>query len=165
MQYLSLLEPIFRQIISLTLPKLKLSEISLDYFDSIRRTQHCLTEQAWLEAFAKNLNKDLRECTTTVGIHRADVIFNYHKQAIFQQLSRGEWKILASSFLLSQGVLLQQTLKQSPIVLMDDFSSELDAIRRNSLIECIQQLNFEQCFISAVSEGLLHGKQALTIKL
>lgn len=70
---------------------------------------------------------DLKRKVTTVGPHKADVLFESKGSLIKDIFSRGEKKLLSILWSLSQNIYLGRAFNLSPILLLDDLSSELDA--------------------------------------
>ena len=85
-----------------------------------------------MESLTKANNIDLRRKTTTAGPHKADVIFESKGSLIKDIFSRGEQKLLSILWSLSQNIYLGRSFNLSPILLLDDLSSELDT----EMLEC-----------------------------
>ena len=75
---------------------------------------------------------DLKRRVTTVGPHKADVLFESKGSLIKDTFSRGEQKLLSILWSLSQNIYLGRKFNLSPILLLDDLSSELDV----EMLEC-----------------------------
>ena len=75
---------------------------------------------------------DLKRRVTTVGPHKADVLFESKGSLIKDIFSRGEQKLLSILWSLSQNIYLGRKFNLSPILLLDDLSSELDV----EMLEC-----------------------------
>ena len=67
-----------------------------------------------------------------MGPHRADILFESKGLLIKDIFSRGEQKLLSILWSLSQNIYLGRSFNLSPILLLDDLSSELDA----EMLEC-----------------------------
>ena len=156
--YIKLLEPFFKSALSDTIHSLQAQNVTLSYFNTINSSSaNEFSEQLWLETYAKSLAQDRRDKHTNYGPHRGDMRIKFNNKEIEGQLSRGQWKILSSILLISQAMLLKQELGIQAIVLIDDFSSELDATHRANLIRYIEETVGSQTFISTVSQDLLDG--------
>ena len=83
--------------------------------------------QSLMESLLNSNNIDLKRKTTTVGPHKADVIFESKGLLIKDIFSRGEQKLLSILWSLSQNIYLGRAFNLNPILLLDDLSSELDA--------------------------------------
>jgi len=75
---------------------------------------------------------DLRRRSTTKGPHKADIIFESKGLLIKEKFSRGEQKLLSILWSISQNIILGRAFNLSPILLLDDLSSELDS----EMLEC-----------------------------
>ena len=85
-----------------------------------------------MESITSANNIDLKRKITTVGPHKADVIFDSKGSLIKDIFSRGEQKLLSILWSLSQNIYLGRSFNINPILLLDDISSELDA----EMLEC-----------------------------
>ncbi len=83
--------------------------------------------QGLMESLLNSNNIDLKRKNTTVGPHKADVIFESKGLLIKDIFSRGEQKLLSILWSLSQNIYLGRAFNLNPILLLDDLSSELDA--------------------------------------
>ncbi len=83
--------------------------------------------QSLMESLLNSNNIDLKRKITTVGPHKADVIFESKGLLIKDIFSRGEQKLLSILWSLSQNIYLGMVFNLNPILLLDDLSSELDA--------------------------------------
>ena len=85
-----------------------------------------------LESLRNTNNIDLKRKITTAGPHKSDVIFESKGSLIKDIFSRGEQKLLSILWSLSQNIYLGRSFNLSPILLLDDLSSELDL----EMLEC-----------------------------
>ena len=83
-------------------------------------------KEGLLKSIENSNNDDLKRKNTTVGPHKADIIFESKDSLIKDIFSRGEQKLLSILWSLSQNIYLGRTFNLSPILLLDDLSSELD---------------------------------------
>ena len=72
--------------------------------------------------------------------------------------SRGQSRTVALTLRLAEGMLLERERRESPILLLDDVLSELDASRRQRLLEYVSRS--QQAFISTTDLERV-GKQYL----
>ena len=82
-------------------------------------------------------NKDLKFKTTSIGPHRDDIIFDINGNDVRKFGSQGQQRTTALSLKLSEIKLIKENTKDSPVLLLDDVLSELDAKRQNFLLESI----------------------------
>jgi DNA replication and repair protein RecF len=85
-----------------------------------------------MENLVKTSSIDLKRKITTAGPHKADVSFESKGLLIKDIFSRGEQKLLSILWSISQNIYLGRAFNLSPILLLDDLSSELDA----EMLEC-----------------------------
>lgn len=89
---------------------------------------------------------------TTVGPHRADLQFRIGTSPAHRVLSRGETKLLVLGFLLAQVDCVIDSVSKTPIVLIDDLPSELDAVSRNRFMRSLAQRK-AQTFFTALPDS------------
>lgn len=89
------------------------------------------------QALLKNKEKDLRMKSTSVGPHRDDICFMIKDLDIRRFGSQGQQRTAALSLKLSEIELVKKTIKDKPVLLLDDVLSELDKHRQNYLLDSI----------------------------
>lgn len=92
------------------------------------------------EALKKNRQRDLRLKNTTVGPHRDDFCVLINGMDVRQFGSQGQQRTVALSLKLSEITLIRETVRHSPILLLDDVLSELDKQRQVQLLDYIQDI-------------------------
>lgn len=111
------------------------------------------------EEFYKNLIKnreeDIRKGYTSTGIHRDDfdILINNKKVNIYG--SQGQARTSVLSLKLTELEIIYEELEEEPILLLDDFMSELDENRRNNLVKTIKN---NQVFITCTDKILVEEK-------
>ena len=85
----------------------------------------------------KNQEKDIILKQTTVGPHRDDIIFIVNNVDIRKFGSQGQQRTAALSLKLSEIELVKKSIKDTPVLLLDDVLSELDSNRQNYLLNSI----------------------------
>lgn len=93
--------------------------------------------------------KDFRRGQTSSGIHRDDFTILLNDKEASEYGSEGQQRSLALALKLSQGALLQKQCEKYPIYLLDDIFGELDAHRRNAVLESIPEQS--QMFITTTN--------------
>lgn len=81
--------------------------------------------------------KDMKLCQTSVGPHRDDLLFSIGEIDIRRFGSQGQQRTSALSLKLSEIELVKKSIKDTPILLLDDVLSELDSNRQNYLLNNI----------------------------
>jgi len=116
---------------------------------------------------------ELQRGQTLVGPHRDDIIFTVGAINLGTYGSRGQQRSVALALKLAEARLMQQRSGDTPVLLLDDLLSELDAQRRAHLLQTVggpgQQTlvtatdmsNFDSAFLSSatclrVEEGRIY---------
>lgn len=133
------LRPHIRHYCSLLLPGV---ELELDYRGGWKAGTSL--EEALADAFVH----DQKQRYTSVGPHRADVVFRHEGKRVADHFSRGQLKLLLCCLRLGQMAYLKHQTNKSSLVLIDDLPAELDARHRRLLLELLHGLN-NQVFITA----------------
>lgn len=76
--------------------------------------------------------------TTTVGPHRDDIQFFINGQKVKVYGSQGQKRTAALSLKMAEIEIVEKTIGEKPILLLDDVLSELDRNRQNYLLENIK---------------------------
>lgn len=83
---------------------------------------------------------DLRYQTTQIGPHRDDILFLINGMDVRRFGSQGQQRTVALSLKLAEIELVKRLIKDNPILLLDDVMSELDANRRDALLDSIKDI-------------------------
>lgn len=89
------------------------------------------------EKLRLNQDKDIYLKQTTVGPHRDDISFIVNDIDIRKFGSQGQQRTAALSLKLSEIELVKKSIKDTPVLLLDDVLSELDSNRQNYLLNSI----------------------------
>lgn len=119
-------------------------EVALQYESEIR------TDSDFLEKLNRNFERDSLLGHTGYGVHRDTYNFIFNKVKADGSASRGEVRssVLALKFIEAE--LLERTLGQKPVVLLDDVFSELDQARQKCLVKNFQN---NQVILTSVGDG------------
>jgi DNA replication and repair protein RecF len=99
-----------------------------------------------------NYSRDLALGYTAAGPHKADLRLRCDSVPVQDALSRGQLKLLVCALRIAQGVHLQEQVNKETIYLVDDLSSELDANKRQILIDQLVDTK-AQLFLSVIDVG------------
>lgn len=111
-----------------------------------------------VSALEDKLPVDLKRGFTGLGPHRAEIDFQVQGFAAAKSLSRGQQKLLVCALQFAQAKLMDETIAEAPIMLVDDLPAELDAIHRQRLVDVIEQSRL-QTFVTAIEpESLRIGE-------
>lgn len=94
-----------------------------------------------LEIYKKNYEKEVRNATTIYGPHRDDILFYINDKNIKEFGSQGQQRIAILSTKLSEIPIYKKYKNNNPILLLDDVFSELDDIKKNSLLKYLKNDN------------------------
>lgn len=87
-----------------------------------------------------NQEKDIKIKQTTVGPHRDDFCFLINGVDIRKFGSQGQQRTAALSLKLSEIEIVKKLTNDTPVLLLDDVLSELDASRQNYLLNSIRDI-------------------------
>ena len=94
------------------------------------------------EEYDENLKKsrsiDIKRGFTATGIHRDDFIIYINKKPVLTFGSQGQQRTTILTLKLTELEIVREEVGESPILLLDDFMSELDEKRRKSFLESIK---------------------------
>lgn len=90
-------------------------------------------KQKLLNELHAHLDRDRYLGSTSVGPHRHDVIFEINHSPALSTASRGEARTIVLALKFLEVDIIEQLTEKTPIVLLDDIFSELDAMRQKLL--------------------------------
>lgn len=96
--------------------------------------------ERFAELLAANLQEELERGVTLVGPHRDDVRLHLGGRDAVRFASRGEARSVALAMRLAEHRLLAEHHGEPPLLLVDDFSAELDARRQAALLGYASEL-------------------------
>ncbi|MBR3255649.1 MAG: DNA replication/repair protein RecF [Clostridia bacterium] len=106
-------------------------EIELEYISM------CKEKQEFLRLLKERRKLDIIKGFTTRGVHRDDFIIYINGKEISVYGSQGQNRTAMLSLKLSEVKVVYDEIGEEPILLLDDFMSELDSKRRKSFLENI----------------------------
>ncbi|MBI2855327.1 MAG: DNA replication/repair protein RecF, partial [Chloroflexi bacterium] len=116
-------------------------ELDADYLPSIPIEGVEATDiaRAFTAALKAGWDRELALGSSQWGPHRDDLRLVVGGLDAATYASRGQARTLALTLKLAEGTLLARERGESPILLLDDILSELDAFRRRRLLEYVSQ--------------------------
>lgn len=117
-------------------------------------------KQKLLNELHAHLQKDRYLGSTSVGPHRHDVIFEINNSPALSIASRGEARTIVLALKFLEVEIIEQLTSKTPIILLDDVFSELDASRQKLLTS---QLKGHQIIITSATSHA--GKHLQHIEL
>lgn len=104
------------------------------------RYEPCVESIFFQDELFRAGDRDRKLCQTSVGPHRDDISFMIGDIDIRKFGSQGQQRTAALSLKLSEIELVKQTIKDTPVLLLDDVLSELDSNRQNYLLNSIHDI-------------------------
>ena len=99
-----------------------------------------VNEEDMEQELLKNQARDLKFGMTSIGPHRDDMCFTIHGVDIRKFGSQGQQRSCALSLKLSEIELVKQSIRETPVLILDDVLSELDSNRQNFLLNSIHDI-------------------------
>ena len=119
------------------------------------------TEGELREVFEKKLKDSLRRDLATgssqVGPHKDEILLTLNGNKVKFYGSQGEKRTCALALRLGELALFRAKLKRPPMLLFDDVSSELDQMRRQSLVELLRKENTQVLITATELPSTLMG--------
>ena len=103
----------------------------------IKYISNCSNKEKYLENLKNNRNYDIQKGFTTLGVHRDDFSIFINDKQVNIYGSQGQQRTVIISLKLSELEIIYDEIGERPILLLDDFMSELDKNRREYLLENI----------------------------
>lgn len=117
-------------------------------------------EAAVLSALSQARAEDLKNAATTVGPHRDDLEIRIQGSSARLFGSQGQQRSCALALKMAQCALMEETLGERPVILLDDVLSELDKTRRDFLLRGAGE---EQVFLTACGSAAARAVRAGTV--
>ena len=109
-------------------------EIEIEYISD------AMTRQNFINELKSRRKLDIIKGHTTKGIHRDDFIIYINKKEVGHFGSQGQNRTAMLSLKLSELQVIYDDIGEYPILLLDDFMSELDSKRRESFLNNIKDI-------------------------
>ena len=107
-------------------------EIKIHYENSEKNKEY------YLNKLKQNRNLDINRGYTTTGIHREDLLIYINKKLVGTYGSQGQQRTAILTLKLCELQIIKEEIGENPVLLLDDYMSELDEIRRKSFLESIK---------------------------
>ena len=113
-----------------------------------------------IEKMYNNLSKsrlnDINKGYTSLGIHRDDYIISINSLDVSIYGSQGQKKSSIISLKLSELKVIEEIIGEKPVLLLDDYMSELDEKRRLNFLDIIEDI---QIIITTTHKISIDGKE------
>ena len=120
-------------------------EVKLNYFSQ-------LLEQDFEDALRTSRQKDFIVQYTTTGIHKDDINMELGAHSLKKTGSQGQQKTYLVALKLAEFEFMQETMQNTPILLLDDVFDKFDAFRVKQIIQLVAENHFGQIFITDTNE-------------
>lgn len=104
----------------------------------IKYITECKNKKEFLNLLKQRRSLDIIKGFTTKGIHRDDFMIYINKKEINIYGSQGQNRTAMLSLKLAELQVINDEIGEYPILLLDDFMSELDKTRRKNFLENIE---------------------------
>lgn len=112
-------------------------------------------KEDFLKKLKENRKIDIKKGYTSIGIHRDDFEIFINEKQVNIYGSQGQQRTTVLSLKLSELDIIYDEIEEYPILLLDDFMSELDENRRTNLTKVIEK---NQVFITCTDKILVENK-------
>jgi DNA replication and repair protein RecF len=112
------------------------------------------TSEKFYSALKQNQKIDIMRGATTKGIHKDDFNVSLNGKSVNVYGSQGQNRTVVLSLKMSELQVIKDEIGENPILLLDDFMSELDSERRKNFLKnigntqvfvtCTEKLNIEE---------------------
>lgn len=118
----------------------------------------CTSKQKYLELLKERRRLDIIKGFTTKGIHRDDFSISINQKQIEIYGSQGQHRTAILSLKLAELSIVKEEIGEEPILLLDDFMSELD----NKRIKCfLEKIDNTQVIITCTQKIKVENKKIL----
>jgi DNA replication and repair protein RecF len=118
-------------------------------------------ESVFLQKLTEKQKDDSIRAFTSIGPHRDDFEILVNNVSIRNFGSQGQQRTAILSLKLAEVVLMNEMTGENPVLLLDDFASELDKKRQNLLLKSIEGV---QVIITSTAKEILFDDNILNIK-
>ena len=105
---------------------------------------------------SKSRLNDISKGYTSLGIHRDDYIISINSLDVSIYGSQGQKKSSIISLKLSELKVIEEVIGEKPVLLLDDYMSELDEKRRLKFLDIIEDI---QIIITTTHKISIDGKE------
>lgn len=102
-----------------------------NYTDNIR--------EVLLKKLNDNLKRDIFSGSTMYGPHRDDIEFYLNNNSVREYGSQGQQRLSVLTMKFAEVELFKEKTGEYPILLLDDIFSELDILKRNSIVKYLNK--------------------------
>lgn len=109
--------------------------------------------------FIENKDYDMRVGYTSSGPHRDDIEFFLDDKAVKKFGSQGQQRSCVLAIKMSEASVMEEMSGEKPVILFDDVMSELDFLRQNYIMNCMENWQvIITCCDASVMKNFKSGK-------
>ena len=139
------------------------SEITRGQEDlKIKYISDCEFSDKFREELKRTRQSDIEKGYTTKGIHRDDIYFFINKKQVNIYGSQGQNRTVILSLKLAELEIIKEEIGEYPVLLLDDFMSELDKKRRENFLKRIHNT---QILITCTEQFTIFEKKCKTFQI
>jgi DNA replication and repair protein RecF len=112
---------------------------------------------------AARRQRDIDRAVTGAGPHLDDILVFEHERDLRLYGSQGEQRRALLALILAEADVLAQERDETPLLLLDDVTGELDADRRRLLLEAVAE--FDQAIVTTTDRADLGGREATIVSV
>jgi len=128
----------------------------------IKYLSDCEDKEKFLEELEKSKEADIKSGYTSKGIQRDDLIVYINGKQASIYGSQGQIRATILSLKITELDIIEEEIGEAPVLLLDDFMSELDEKRKNKLLENIKE---RQVIITCTEKIELNNVKTKTFKI
>ena len=106
----------------------------------IKYISDCENKDIFIKKLRENRSKDIERGYTTCGIQRDDIYFFINGKKVDVYGSQGQQRTAILSLKLCELEIIEDEIDEKPILLLDDFMSELDEKRKNNFLNNMKNM-------------------------
>lgn len=106
----------------------------------IKYISDCENKDEFLNKIKENRIRDIEKGYTTYGIQRDDIYFFINGKKVDVYGSQGQQRTTILSLKLCELEIIKEEINEEPILLLDDFMSELDEKRKNNFFSTMKDM-------------------------
>ena len=104
----------------------------------IKYSNNGKNKEDFLNKLISTRKLDIARGYTTTGIHREDLLIYINDKIVSNYGSQGQQRTSILTLKLCELEIVKEEINETPILLLDDYMSELDEVRRKSFLENIK---------------------------
>ena len=106
----------------------------------IKYISDCENKEDFLKKIKENRRRDIEKGFTTCGIQRDDIYFFINGKRVDVYGSQGQQRTTILSLKLCELEIIEEEIDEKPILLLDDFMSELDEKRKRNFLNTMKNM-------------------------